>query len=284
MKMRKKILATAIMIVLAMQSAGCAKGQEGETEKPVESSEAADANVQEEEMTVEDSETEELAEEIGVQFIPWEEAGLEDHVMDWKDETLERGMQKITGKISEEERMMGLTCEEEIMLSEVWELTELHLGGDISDISALSELKNLTTLSLTNISASDISALSELKNLTLLSIISSSAVSDISALAELPNLTWLTIQECSVRNIEPLSGLKNLRALNLIGNSVSDISSLSGMTSLMSLELAYNSISDFSIVAELPNLERISCSNNPIEDMSPLEAADEKGVSVLDAY
>ena len=59
--------------------------------------------------------------------------------MDWKDDVLAKKMQRITGK-------------EEIMLSDVWELTSLSLSGiygnvsGISDISALSELTNLQDL------------------------------------------------------------------------------------------------------------------------------------------
>ena len=51
-----------------------------------------------------------------VVFIPWEEAGLEDHVMEWGDAKLQTHMEGITGI---EDR--------EIMLSDVWEYTELDL-------------------------------------------------------------------------------------------------------------------------------------------------------------
>lgn len=146
--MRKKILVTAMVAVMAVQLAGCGKGQEETAEKPVEESEMIPAGIQDEEEAAateevlpEEAEEEETPKEIGVQFVSWEEAGLEDHVMDWKDEALELEMQLLTGKISEEEiqekRRMGeaVTCDEETMLSDVWELTELSFGVNISDIS-----------------------------------------------------------------------------------------------------------------------------------------------------
>lgn len=51
-----------------------------------------------------------------VYFVPWEEAGLEDHVMDWQDENLEAAMREITG-----------IADGDIMLSDVWEITELDI-------------------------------------------------------------------------------------------------------------------------------------------------------------
>lgn len=278
--MRKKILVTAMMAVMAVQLAGCGKGQEETAEKPVEESEMIPAGLQDvdeaaatEEVLPEEAEEE----EAGVQFVSWEEAGLEDHVMDWKDEALELEMQLLTGKISEEEiqekRLMGeaVTCDEEIMLSDVWELTELSFGVNISDISALSELKNLTSLSFSGSEAvSDFSAVSELPNLTSL-MLSGCGVSDISFLSGLTNLTGLALQRNSISDISSLSGLTNLVALDLQGNSISDISSLSGLKNLEYLNVTANSITDFSVVTELPNLCSIDYDMNPIEDMSPLE-------------
>lgn len=248
--MRKKILVTVIAVVLAMQAAGCGKGQEETAEKPLETSESEDTEIQDEEKaeevlpeeTAEESQEEELPEEIGVQFVSWEDAGLEDHVMDWKGEILERKMQNITGK-------------EEIMLSDVWELTSLNLPGSadgsdwtISDISALSELKNLTELSLYQNSVSDISALSGLKNLTILTL-SGNNIHDISALSGLKNLVVLDVRASDLdADIE--------EKLEELGYSVN-----------------HNAISDFSVVLELPNLQHIMWEGNPVEDMSPLETA-----------
>lgn len=50
--------------------------------------------------------------------------------------------------------------------------------------------------------------------------------------------------------------------------------------------MCHNSISDFSVVAELTSLQNIYYWNkdNPIEDMSPLEAAMENGVIVMERY
>ncbi len=284
--MRKKILVTAMMAVMAVQLAGCGKGQEETAEKPVGESEMTATELQDEaEKPVEESEmipaglqdvdeaaaTEEVLpeeaeeEEAGVQFVSWEEAGLEDHVMDWKDDILKWQMQSITEK-------------EEIMLSDVWELTSLHLtvspasspDRTISDISALSELKNLTELFLSNHSVSDISALAELPNLVTLDL-DNNSVSDISALSELRNLTHLYLSGNGIHDISDLSGLKNLEVLD-VRDDPRSISPLAQEEMVAAgFNINYNAISDFSVVLELPNLREVYWEGNPVEDMSPLE-------------
>ncbi|MCP5106543.1 MAG: hypothetical protein GY950_24375, partial [bacterium] len=68
-------------------------------------------------------------------------------------------------------------------LSKFDHLEKLNLfDNEISDISILGELKNLTSLSLSLTGISDISILAELKNLTRLSL-SLTGISDISILA-----------------------------------------------------------------------------------------------------
>lgn len=92
--------------------------------------------------------------------VPWENAGLEDHVMDWQDEKLEEAMRTITG-----------IQDREIMLSDVWDYTALSfstrtwdpgngmeyeggygfwyiIGSEISNVTALGELTNLVSLNL----------------------------------------------------------------------------------------------------------------------------------------
>ena len=79
-----------------------------------------------------------------------------DHVMVWNDSVLESKMREVTGIYSGD-----------IRLKDVWNITELDLGrsyadnesAPVSNIQALSELKNLRKLSIVNSAISDISAL-----------------------------------------------------------------------------------------------------------------------------
>ena len=149
-------------------------------------------------------------------------------------------------------------------------LTYLSLwDNSISDISALSNLTNLTYLDLDGNSISDISALSNLTNLERLSLADNS-ISDISALSNLTNLPWLSLGGNSISDISALSNLTNLERLSLADNSISDISALSNLTNLTWLFLAVNSISDISALSNLTNLPWLSLGGNSISDISAL--------------
>lgn len=199
-------------------------------------------------------------------FVPWAEAGLEDHVMDWKDEALAAAMAEETG-----------ITDREIMLSDVWEMRSFQpsnhavaIAEDISDISALGELTNLTGVAINADNISDISVLASLTNLTSLRL-SSSNISDISALAGLTKLYYLSLDNCNISDISPLAGLTNLDDyLSLIGNNISDISALAGLTDVATLRLSRNNISDISALAGLTKLTTLEMNKNNISDISAL--------------
>ena len=155
-------------------------------------------------------------------------------------------------------------------LSNLTNLTFLDLDyNSISDISALSNLTNLTELWLGSNSISDISALSNLTNLTTLGL-GGNSISDISALSNLTNLTTLGLGGNSISDISALSNLTNLTELILYRNSISDISALSNLTNLTTLWLYRNSISDISALSNLTNLTTLILFNNSISDLAPL--------------
>ena len=157
-------------------------------------------------------------------------------------------------------------------LSELKNLTQLWLSSNnISDISASSELKNLDRLNLYNNNISDISALSGLTNLHTLWL-QDNNISDISALSELKNLNTLTLNSNNISDISALSELKNLDRLSLYNNNISDISALSELKNLDRLNLYNNNISDISALSELKNLTWLALNSNNISDISPLLA------------
>ena len=143
-----------------------------------------------------------------------------------------------------------------ITVSEMATLTSLDVRNKgIRSLTGLEFATNLTSLDLGAedvengpINSNDISNLSPLSGLTNLTwlILNRNSVSDISALSGLTNLTWLHLWDNSVSDLSPLSGLTNLTGLDLNGNGVSDISALSGLTNLTWLVLMVNSVSDIS--------------------------------------
>ena len=179
------------------------------------------------------------------EIIPWEEAGLEDHVMDWKNQD----------DMEEQMRIKAGIMEGDLMLSDVWEVQSLDLRyAYIIDLSPLLELQNLNQLSLSN-TTQCLSDLSELKQLKAL-YMSCSGLEDISFLAELTNLEELDISENDISDLTPLSGLKNLKYLYLYSNNISDISPLAELTNLERLDLRYNEgITDYSPVSFVERLQ-----------------------------
>ena len=87
----------------------------------------------------------------------------------------------------------------------------------LTDVSALRRMTALTELYLDyNEDLEDVSALSGLRALQTLSL-KGTAVTDLSAIAGLTELSTLDIEGCRIESIEPLLGLKNLRTLYAAG-------------------------------------------------------------------
>ena len=201
----------------------------------------------------------------GTAFLPWAEAGLEDHVMEWNDESLEGAMRYFTG-----------IAEGDIMLSDVWELTEFRLDFvpdkhllQISNIEALGELTNLVGIHMDWQPLSDITPLAKLTNLQYL-ILSRTDVTDVTPLAGLTNLTDLDLSGDQIGDLSPISGLTNLKNLYLMGCNISDIGPLGGLTNLTILYMSDNSIADAGSLAGLTELRTLDLGNNQISDVGPL--------------
>ena len=142
-------------------------------------------------------------------------------------------------------------------------------SNEVSDLSPLSGLTQLTILYLSDTSLSDISALSGLTHLQML-VLDNNALSDLSPLSGLTQLRALHLSGTSLSDISALSGLTQLLALHLSGNSISDISVLSGWPQLETLNLSGNSISDISALSGLPQLQWLNLYDNSLSDISAL--------------
>ena len=107
-------------------------------------------------------------------------------------------------------------------LSSAVTLRTLNLmQNDLTDVSALRRLSSLEELSLgMNERLADISPLSKLTALRSLSL-AGTAVTDLSPLASLTGLETLDIEGCRIESIEPLLGLKGLRTLYAAGCGLS---------------------------------------------------------------
>ncbi|MEG3923501.1 leucine-rich repeat domain-containing protein [Microcoleus sp. T3B2] len=154
------------------------------------------------------------------------------------------------------------------ILGSLTNLTTLNLyHNQITDISALRKLTNLTTLNLGDNEISDISSLGSLTNLTTVDL-NDNKITDISILGSLTNLTTLSLRSNKITDISILGSLTNLTTLNLCSNKITDISILGSLTNLTELYLAANQITDFSILGSLTNLTTLNLNYNQITDIN----------------
>ncbi len=166
--------------------------------------------------------------------------------------------------------------------------------GNITDITPLQYLDNLTELNLSNNLIRDISALKNLKNLQILDL-SMNPIDDLSVLSELVELTEvnfnsgrielseiLNINICTQEELETLlfhhynkepdfdkcrEIHQKLKANNIM---LKDISPLKGLKKLKTLRLINNDIHDISPLSDLRNLDFLILTGNPVDDFSPV--------------
>lgn len=119
------------------------------------------------------------------------------------------------------------------------DVVELDLSGlAISDISSLSNCKNLITLNLSN-----------------------NNIYDISPLMDIPELSNLNIANNTVSDLRPLMGIRNLRYLYAANNYISSTVPLGAASALFVIDLSNNAISDFSGLKKLTGLNTLKLNN-----------------------
>lgn len=127
----------------------------------------------------------------------------------------------------------------------------------------------LKTLSVGYQNELDISPLSNLSYLENLSLLND-GITDISPLSSLSTLKMLALGWNSISDISPLSALSELESLGLWNNQLSDISRLESLSRLTYLDIAYNGVSQIDCVAQMPNLNELWINNNRITNISSL--------------
>ena len=132
--------------------------------------------------------------------------------------------------------------------------------------------KNIIGLSLYGTQITDISVLKELTNLTQLNL-RNNKITDISVLKDLTNLTLLDLRFNNITDYSVLKELTNLTQLYLSYNQITDISVPKELTNLTLLDLSYNQITDISVLKDLKNLTLLSLISNQITQL-PSEIVD----------
>jgi internalin A len=149
-------------------------------------------------------------------------------------------------------------------ISKLVNLKSLYLShnSNVSNITPLSKLHDLSVLLLFATSAPNISALANLKKLTYLDL-DGNGISSISALKDLTELETLDLRNNNIIDISPLQKLSKLEKLFLQNNRIENIDSIKSLNNLYSLHLNSNRIQNIDGVFN-KNLRELSLSGNRI--------------------
>ena len=129
----------------------------------------------------------------------------------------------------------------------------------LTDISALSGMTKLASLSMGLGDVKDLSPISGLANLTQLYLYGNFNCPDLQFLSGLAKLTNLSLELGDVKDLSPVSGLTSLTDLQIYGNfSCSDLQFLSGLTKLRTLQIRPNNGEGATPLTSLKGLENLT--------------------------
>lgn len=177
----------------------------------------------------------------------------------------EKSILKSVKKIKWEKIHLLPQCLELLSATQKLDLSET----EVSNISVLSKITTLTNLDLSSTRISDISTLQGLTSLTNLNL-SSTRISDISALQGLTSLISLNLSFTYINDIGILSRLTSLRYLDLSVTAVKDLGALRRLTELTDLFLWHTNVSDISALSGLTALTRLDLSRTEVSDINSL--------------
>ncbi|MCL2470522.1 MAG: leucine-rich repeat domain-containing protein [Propionibacteriaceae bacterium] len=152
------------------------------------------------------------------------------------------------------------------------EFTKLDVfAGRITDLTPLTGLTTLSSLSLDANNIKNLTPLTGLTNLTLLDV-GYNQITDLTPLATLTNLTTLSLNNNHITDLTPLTSLTNLTMLFLSGNPITDLTPLGKLPRLTSLHFDSNHLADLTPLAGLTQLQTLSLTSNTITDITPIAA------------
>ena len=169
-----------------------------------------------------------------------------------------------------------LTADDLSVLSQLSELTTLSVARcGISDLSFLQSLTKLTALTLSDNRISNLSPLANLRSLRTLYLDNNTAIRDFSPLYSCSSLTTLSLKgiDLTQTQLDTLEG-KLPECAVFSDKTVPETLSLGGVsftTDVKELNLSARGITDISVLAKCRNLTRLDLSGNSISDLSALE-------------
>jgi Leucine-rich repeat (LRR) protein len=142
----------------------------------------------------------------------------------------------------------------------------------ITDVSAIRDFSNLTTLYLPGQNINDLEAIGTLTNLQNLSVEMNPNLADITPLSNLTQLIQLYLGQDQIVDITALTGLKNLTLLSIYNNLVSDLTPLKNSNKMVTLHINNNPIRDINALIQMTALQELRLEYTPIfTDRTPAD-------------
>jgi Leucine-rich repeat (LRR) protein len=169
--------------------------------------------------------------------------------------------------------LRGISLTNAAFVTNLYRLSVLNVDStSLIDASPLQRLTNLVHLAMTgNAGVSNLTALSNLKALTSLELRADS-ISNVAFLSGLTQLKYLDLACNGVTNIVPLVNLTNLDSLVLAGNPTNSYAGLSGNKTLNNLWLFDAGLGDLSSLTQLGQLRYLDLEGNALTSIAPLTA------------
>lgn len=124
----------------------------------------------------------------------------------------------------------------------------------------------ITALTLTHKALSDVSCLSDFKNLERLDLAFNN-LSSLEVLKNCVNLKWLSVVRNKLQSLKGIEGLTKLTVLNAGKNKVRSMDEVRSLVSLRALILNDNEIASISRLDQMKELNTLVLSRNPIEEI-----------------
>lgn len=126
-------------------------------------------------------------------------------------------------------------------LSSLTGLEELTiLNSPLTSLAGVDALPSLKSLNLTNTDLTDLSVLPALKGLTSLTLVDNDGLTSVASLAQMSQLTSLSLTGQAITDLSPIAGLTGLRELSVNDTGVRNTAFLAGLTGLTSLTFTSN--------------------------------------------
>lgn len=178
---------------------------------------------------------------------------------------------------------LGLTSSDLLTDEKMIALQTLFVSENITSLEGLQYAHALMGLTVeiplekkTALTFSDLTPISNLRNLNYL-VLNQTNVEDISSIGNKSNLLTLRLRNSNVSTIANLGNLTNLRELDLSDTKISNIDVLSGFSELTDLSIGNTNVSSIAAVRSMPKLKVLGLAGSVIDDVT---VADLKGIKL----